>query len=158
PSGEARAALAAAGCALVDGTQPEPVALARRVVDIDGLLQVIIVAPREDHARIRRVMLFSPGLGEVWVTATDEVGPELAERAGSVTRQRRSYRATQVRVDHELAGIEPHSARRAAVSDAYLAALLGVLPDPVLSIDHHDRIVTWNAAAERTLGRTRRDA
>ncbi|HEX2202754.1 MAG TPA: ATP-binding protein, partial [Longimicrobium sp.] len=94
----------------------------------------------------------------VWVTAPAEVGPALAERAAAVTRQRRAYRATRARVEHDLSLFEPHAARRAVVSDAYLAALLGVLPDPVISIDDEGNVLSWNAAAEAVLGRPRHEA
>ncbi|HEX6913335.1 MAG TPA: ATP-binding protein [Longimicrobium sp.] len=152
-----RAALAAAGCALLNGASADAVALARRIHAADPALQVVIVAPDAAKARIQRALLFGAA-GEVWVAGPAEVGPALAERAGEVTRQRRSYRATRNRLEHDLSLFEPHAARRAVVSDAYLAALLGVLPHPVISIDDEGKVLSWNAAAEAVLGHARHSA
>jgi PAS domain S-box-containing protein len=153
-----RATLRQAECALVDGTARDAVGLARRVHAADPSLQAILVTPSKDRSRIERAVLFAPGLGEVWILTPEEVDPALVERASAVTRQRRSYRATHTRIEHDLAGIEPQAARRAVVSDAYLASLLAVLPDPVLSIDPEGKILSWNPAAERVLGYPRSEA
>jgi PAS domain S-box-containing protein len=152
---EARAALGAAGCALVGGDLPDPPAIARRVKGIDPMLQVIIVALPDDRGRIERAILFTPGLGETWIAAPEELSQELVRRAGEVTRQRRARRVTSARVQHDLARVEPRSSRRPLISDAYLAELLAVLPDPVISIDEDREVLSWNPAAERILGTSR---
>jgi PAS domain S-box-containing protein len=151
-------ALRRAGCALVDGTQPDPLGLARRVHRLDPQLQVVIVAPSAERRRIERSLLFTPGLGEVWIVAPDQVDAALLQRARVVTGQRRSYQAVHTRIEHDLAAIEPHLARRALVSDAFLAALLAALPVPVLSVDDKGHVLTWNTAAERVLGYSRGEA
>jgi len=152
-----RQVLAGTGCALLDGAGPDPVGLARRIHAVDPALQVVIVAPDDERPRVQRALLFG-GAGEVWVVPPAEVGTALAERAAAVTRQRRSYRVTHARVEHDLSLFEPHAARRAVVSDAYLAALLGVLADPVISVDEEGTVLSWNAAAERVLGHARHEA
>ena len=155
PSDDTRAFLEKAGCALLDGTIADPVGLARSVHVLDPSLQVVLVAPAAERTRLERALLFAPGLGEIWIVAPEEVGTGLIERAAGVTRQRRSFRTLHARLEHDLATLEPHPARRAVISDAYLAALLGALPDPVMSLDEEGRILTWNPAAELVLGHTR---
>jgi PAS domain S-box-containing protein len=147
-----------APCALLDGTHPAAVRLARRVHELDPPLQLVIVAPAAEHARLHREVILAPGAGEIWIVEPAEVDPELVQRAASVTRQRRQYRSTRNRLQHDLTAIEPNATRRAVVSDAYLAALLSVLPNPVLSIDEGGTVLSWSAAAEQVLGRPRADA
>ncbi|HEX2210282.1 MAG TPA: PAS domain-containing sensor histidine kinase [Longimicrobium sp.] len=152
-----RAALADAECALVDGADADPVGLARMLHASEPALQVVIVAAHGERPAIERALLFGRA-GEVWIVPPGEVGPALGTRAAQVTRQRRSYRTTHARLEHDLSLFEPHAARRAVVSDAYLAALLGVLPDPVISVDDQGTVLSWNAAAERVLGPSRQQA
>jgi PAS domain S-box-containing protein len=147
--------LARFDAALLDATSLDALGAARRVRERDQTLQVAVVVDPEDRGRIERNMLVRPGLGELWITVPADVDPGFVERAAVVTKQRRSGRATQRRVEHDLAAIEPHAARRAVISDAYLAALLGLLPDPVVSIDDRGRVLSWNRAAERFFGRAR---
>jgi PAS domain S-box-containing protein len=158
PGERHRTALRGAECVLVDGAAANPIGLARRVHTEDSAVQLVLVAPPERSQSLHRSILFTPGLGEIWVVAAEEVGPALVERAGAVTRQRRSFRNVHRQIEHDLAGIEPQAARRALISDAYLASLLAVLPDPVLSIDPGGKVLSWNAAAERVLGFTRTEA
>src|SRR5690606_1739958 len=157
PPTDLQAALQGAACALVDGANPSAIELARRIREAEPAVQIAIVAPSEARTRMRRNVMFEPGLGEVWVISFEEVGPAFVERAGHVTRQRRAYRGTRTHLQHDLARIEPYAARRAVISDAYLAALLGVLPHPVVSVDADGRILSWSAAAERVLGHARGD-
>jgi PAS domain S-box-containing protein len=151
-------ALGAVECALADGGAPDAVQRVSRAHRADPTVQAVIVAAPADRARIDRAILFTPGLGEVWVVPPEEVGPRLALRAADVTRDRRRYQRTRTRVAHDLAVLEPQRAQRAVVSDAYLAALLDAAPDPILSIDEAGRVLSWNPAAERVLGHSRDDA
>ncbi|MEX2570256.1 MAG: ATP-binding protein [Gemmatimonadota bacterium] len=144
-------------CVLVDG-RADAIGLARRAHSADPTVQVIVVAPGEERKRIERAVLFGRGLGEVWIVGPDEVGSDLVERATAVTRQRRSYRTTTAAIDHDLASMAPRPARRAIISDAYLASLLTVLPDPVISLDPEGRVLSWNAAADRVIGYRRFEA
>jgi PAS domain S-box-containing protein len=104
---------------------------------------------------MERNILFAPGLGEVWLRDPRQIDDALLAQAADVTRQRRAARSTRRRVEHDLAAIEPHAMRRAAISDAYLAALLSVLPDPVISMDERDHVISWNRAAELVFGTPR---
>jgi PAS domain S-box-containing protein len=144
---------AAAAAALVDGALPDAVALARRLRAADPTLQPVLVAADEAARRtLERALLFAPGLGELWVVEAADVDAELVERAAAVTAQRRRYRGTRRAVAATLARAEPRRADRALVSDAFLATLMEVLPDPVLSLDAEGRILSANPAAERTFG------
>ena len=70
----------------------------------------------------------------------------------AVTGQRRRYRGRGRRIELALSELEPAARQRAPISDAYLAALLQLLPDPVLSIDERGSVLSWNPAAERAFG------
>jgi PAS domain S-box-containing protein len=147
----APASLAEIDCVLI-GDVPNAVAEAQRVRDAASDVQLVIVAPPERHPPLRREILFSPGLGEVWVITPDEADVRMADRARAVTRARRVYRGTRHEIAADLAGFEPHRTRHAAVSEAYLAALLHAVPDPIVSTDDRGRVLSWNAAAEQVLG------
>jgi PAS domain S-box-containing protein len=154
-----RAEAEAAGVVLIDGALTGAVATARRLRTLDPTLQPVLVACDEaERTRLERSLLFAPGLGELWVVTAAEVDAELAERAAAVTAQRRRYRGTRRTVQAGLARAEPRRAERTLVSDAFLAALMEVLPDPILSLDEEGRILSWNPAAERQLGYTREEA
>jgi PAS domain S-box-containing protein len=121
-------------------------------------VQLVIVAPAERHALLRREILVSPGLGEVWVVEPGAVDAALIERAASVTRARRTFRGTRDRLAGELARLESREPRRDVISDAYLAALLRAAPDPIISAAESGEVVSWNNAAERLFGVRRSDA
>ena len=144
-----------ATCALVDGSGRNAVGLARQVRAADSHLQVTLVTSSEDRQRVERAALFAPGLGEVWFISPEEVSAALVESARTVTRQRRAYQTTQTTIEHDLSSIESQPIRRAIVSDAYLASLLAILPDPVISIDQPGTILSWNPAAQQVFGYTR---
>ena len=151
-AGDARA-LRGAGCVLIDAATPGVLDHVRRVRRADGAVQPVVVAAEGDRARIERGLLFTPGVGEIWIVTPGEVGSALLARAAEVTAQRRAHLRRQHQVEHALANLEPSPPRRAVLSDAYLAALLGALPDPVLSVDSDGRVISMNPAAERVFGR-----
>ncbi|MEW5930797.1 MAG: PAS domain-containing sensor histidine kinase [Gemmatimonadota bacterium] len=153
-----RDAVVRADCALVDAAVPDPAGAARRVHAADPALQVLLVAPAAEHARLRQSLLFAPGLGEVWLVDPAEVHPGLVDRAAGVTGQRRRWRATRAGVERSLAAHGSAPPRRTRLSDAYLASLLQALPDPVASIADGGEVVSWNPAAERVLGRPAHEA
>lgn len=140
------------GSVWIDAVNLQPLGVARAVAARDATVQAVVVAPDEDRSIHERALLFTPGLGEVWLVGPDEVGPETLERAHEVTGTRRRYRDSRGQWSQKLERLNERSPRRAVVSDAYLAALLRVLPDPVVSVDEADRIVSWSDAAERCLG------
>ncbi|MBW3629455.1 MAG: PAS domain S-box protein [Gemmatimonadetes bacterium] len=145
-------------CLLADGAPRNAIDTLRNLHRLDPSLQTIVVTRPEDRARLERAILFAPGLGEVWLVPAEQVGPELIERAAAITAKRRTYRTTRSRVLEGLRELEPHPARRAVVTDAFLAALLDASPDPIIAVDARGYILSWNPGAEKLLGRTARVA
>ena len=150
--------LRAASCVLIDARQPRVFEQLRRLHRADPSIQPVVVAMRDDRPRLERGLLFTPGLGELWIVSPEEVGAGLVERAHAVTRQRRAHLLRTRQVEHALAALEPSPPRRASISDAYLAALLHALPDPIVSVDAAGLVVSLNPAAERALGHGRAEA
>jgi PAS domain S-box-containing protein len=146
---DAQLVLKRSNCALLDATLADVLEEARRIRELEPPLQVLIVAAADVRPRIEHTMLFTPGLGDVWVVEPAQVRPELLHRARAVTAHRRAYHDTRSR---RRAAVGARVTSRTHISDAYLAALLSVLPDAVISIDPEDRILSWNGAAERVFG------
>jgi len=149
---------AEAPCVLVDGLAADLPGLLRRIRVANAEIQVVVIAPAEEHAGLQRALLFTPGIGETWFETADAVGAELLQRAAQVTETRREYRRTRGAVERGLATIRRTSDQRSVISDAYLAALLEAVPDPVISIDEAGAVLTWNPSAERLLGVSRAEA
>ncbi|CAA9307101.1 MAG: hypothetical protein AVDCRST_MAG89-871, partial [uncultured Gemmatimonadetes bacterium] len=147
-----------ADAAFVDGSPRDALAVARRLRTLDPTLQTVIVAEGGKRTEVERALLFAPGLGEVWIVEPEQVDDDLLRRAASVTAQRRRFRGTEKAVARDLARVEPRRAERALVSDAFLAALLDMLPDPVVSLDDDGKVLSWNPAAEATTGHGRAEA
>jgi PAS domain S-box-containing protein len=137
--------------ALIDATSVDPIAAARRLRARQPPLQLIIVTPGHTRADIQRAVTFSPGLGEVWIEEPAAIEPELLRRAAEVTRQRRRYQVTRGQLTSAISALRPAVRAEPYVSDAYLAALLQVIPDPILSIDDQDHVLSWSPAAEQWL-------
>jgi PAS domain S-box-containing protein len=145
-------ALAGAGCVLLDAAAPDPLSVARIAHRLDPEVQVLIVADTESQRRsLGRAILFTPGIGELWLVSPGEVAGGIAERAAGVTRQRRKFRRTRERIARDRVESSPQRSTRALISDDYLANLLQVLPDPVFSVDAGGRILSANPAAGRVL-------
>jgi PAS domain S-box-containing protein len=150
--------LAESACVLIDGSRADALPRVTSASRTDETVQPVIVAPSADRERIQREILFTPGIGEVWLVSPEELNPSLLERAADVTERRRRHRRTRGQVAHALATLEPHAERRAVISDAYLASLLEAAPDPILSVDAEGVILSWNPGAERLLGLERGEA
>ncbi|MGI8766926.1 MAG: PAS domain-containing protein, partial [Gemmatimonadaceae bacterium] len=149
---EAVGAVAGAECVLIDAHTLDALPTARHVHQVDAEVQVIAVVDTEERRRaLERAMLFAPGVGEVWLASSGEVVGGLAERAVGVTRQRRKFRCTRERLERDGVTQSPQRTERALISDAYLANLLQVLPDPVFSVDAAGRILSATPAAARLL-------
>ena len=149
---DAQLVLKRSTCALLDAALADVLEEARRIRELEPPLQVLIVAAADVRPRIEHTMLFMPGLGDVWVVEPAQIRPELLHRARAVTAHRRAFHDTRSRRRHDRAAVGARVTSRTHISDAYLAALLSVLPDPVISIDPEDRILSWNGAAERVFG------
>ncbi|HEX6309512.1 MAG TPA: ATP-binding protein [Longimicrobiales bacterium] len=147
--------LSAFDAALVDAAAVDALHVAQQLHARDATLQLTAVGPADVRGRIGRAMIVRRGIGELWLIDGAELDAAFIERAAEVTRQRRGSRATHRRIEHDFAAIERQTARAAFTSDAYLAALLAVLPDPVVSIDADGRVISWNRAAEKCFDRPR---
>lgn len=147
------AAIDGADGVLVDADSvPDPLAAARRVHRETADVQIVIVTNAEGRRReLQRAMLFTPGIGEVWLATPGEVGGGIIERAAGVTRQRRKFRRTRERLERERIVQSPQQAERALISDAYLADLLQILPQAVFSVDERGWIRSANPSAEEIL-------
>ena len=151
PGGDVRDTVADehADVALVEATSPDPFAAVRDLRAADPALQPVVLVPGPERPALERALLFAPGVGETWVR--EQVDETVLAQAAAITRQRRQYQQIQ----RQLAVMVPHrdgGGARPLVTDAYLAALLQVLPDPAIALDAHGRVVYWSAAAERMLG------
>lgn len=142
-----------ADCVLVDAdSDADPLAAARRVHRAAPEVQVVVVAGAEERRRgLQRAMLFTPGIGEVWLASPGEVSAGITDRAAGVSRQRRKFRRTRERLERERIAQSPQQTERALISDAYLADLLQLLPQAVFSLDAQGRIRSANPAAEEVL-------
>jgi PAS domain S-box-containing protein len=123
-----------------------------RIHALDPTVQVIVLADPEERAEAERTLLFTPGVGEVWIAGPDEADREMLSRAADVTRRRRGFRRTRATLQAGLRRMGPTKSERAQVSDAFLAALLEVVPDPVLSLAVDGRVVSANPATGRLVG------
>jgi PAS domain S-box-containing protein len=147
------ALLRSVSAVLIDGATTEPLHVARRLHGLAAELQVIIVAPAAQRPELELALLFATGMGEVWFVDPGDVDRELLERAAGITGTRRGYSATRDQVRSAIAGFGGlGTGRHAHASDAYFAALLQVLPDPVFSVDENDCVVSFSPAAEQCLG------
>jgi PAS domain S-box-containing protein len=148
PAGEVRSS----DVALIDAASTDAPAAARRLRSTDAALHIVLVVAAAARPQVERALLFTPGVGEVWIVAPAEVDEALLDRAAEITRTRRSYEVTRANVQAVLTTMPRNEApRHAYISDAYLAALLQVLPDPVLSIGDDSSVASWSPAAERVL-------
>jgi PAS domain S-box-containing protein len=147
-----RAALRDVDLALVDAATVDSVSVIRRVRAVDAAIHLIIVAPAAQRAALERALLFAPGVGEVWIEDNTSVDADVAARAAGITRTRRSYQANRARIQATVSALpERRAPSQPHISDAYLAALLQVLPDPILSIDADGCVLSWSPAAANTL-------
>jgi PAS domain S-box-containing protein len=145
-------ALPDAGSLLIDAGIEAPLSVASRARKLAPQVQVILVAAPEQSAEVERAMLFTPGLGEPWLVAPDEAGPELVSRAAEVTRQRRAHARTLDRVADQVTILERPGANPRRLSDQYLATLLELLPEPVLALDEDGDILFLNPEGATAFG------
>jgi PAS domain S-box-containing protein len=143
---------------LVDGEVSDATDRIQRACRADSSVQAVVVAPATEHPRLTRAILFAPGIGEVWLRSPDELTPDLVREASDLTRTRRGYLQTEMRVRQRLTAMEAPAEHRAVISDAYLAALLEAVPHPVISVDEAGVVQSWNPGAERVLGYSRSEA
>jgi PAS domain S-box-containing protein len=151
-SGGLQSVLAGTDAVLIDARVEAPLALARRIRRASPELQLILVADAEAGRALHQAMIFTPGLGEPWMVDPSDVTPELVERAGKITRQRRSHARQLARVSGRVAVLQAPDRRRSRMSDQYLATLLELLPEPVFALDENDEILFANPIARSVFG------
>ena len=70
-----------ADCVLVDAASLDPLAIARRVHQVDADVQVVVVAESEERRRaLASGVLFTPGVGGIWIASPADVTGAIAER------------------------------------------------------------------------------
>jgi PAS domain S-box-containing protein len=149
-----RQALLSCTCALIDAARVgvgDMTALIRRLHQADASVQTIVVGDAAQQSAMRRALFFVPDAGEVWFTDDASVDVGLLERASDLTQRRRAYGRAQQVVAHEQTLTAPVDTRVLA-SEAFLAGLLRVLPDPVFSVNEAGLVQSANAAGEEILG------
>lgn len=146
-----RDGLGGAGAVLIDAAVAAPLSLARRAHRLAASAQLVIVAAPEEHQDLNRSMLFTPGIGEVWMVPPADVTTELIERAAAVGAQRQRHAERSSRVSERMAAIEPVREGRRFMADQYLAVLLELLPEPVLALDTDDTLIFRNPSAANVL-------
>jgi PAS domain S-box-containing protein len=146
------AALGRAEALLIDAGVEAPLALARRARRLAPQLQLVFVATPEQRSDVERAMRFTPGLGEPWVVAPEDTGPDVVRRAAEITRQRRAHARTLDRVSGRVAMLQRPPEQRRRLSDQYLATLLEMLPEPVLAVDEDNAILFANPEGAAAFG------
>ena len=152
----AQAALNGAECVVINAESVDAIKVARAVHAVDPTVQIIAVTPDEGRRALERILLFAPGVGELWLASPPDIAGGLTERAAGVTRQRRKFEQTRARLEREQHTESPQRLERALISDAYLAALLEAIPEAVCSLDASGRILSTNAGAETLFGQPQR--
>lgn len=142
--------LAGAGAIIIDAGVDAPLSLTRRAHRLVAAAQLVIVASGEELQDLNRSMLFTPGIGEVWVVESSDATPALFEQAAAVGAKRRRHARRSGEVSRRVARLEP-SERPRIMADQYLAVLLELLPDPVLALGEDDELLFRNPAAAEVL-------
>jgi PAS domain S-box-containing protein len=146
----------ASDCAMIDCNASEPIVVAQTLFTVDSGIQVILVCDQAARPALERSILFTPGLGEIWIHGPDQIDAALISRAAKVTRQRRRFRNTR----EQIASASLHAAgraERAVISDGFLASLLQLLPTAVFTVNMEGLVVGANSAAEALLGHEEKD-
>jgi two-component system, cell cycle sensor histidine kinase and response regulator CckA len=141
----------------VDLGRPSPWAAVRQLREAAPALQLAVVAPDGEVAGARSTLAFLPEVGEVAVVPTGPDTRDLLRRLREVaaaSHQRQRVRGALDAMNRDLAGRRAPDVdtSRKAVSEHYLAALVRHAADTIVSLDPAGRIVTFNAAAQRSWG------
>jgi len=118
---------------------------------------MVLIAAQHEPA-LRRSLMFSTPAGTSWhLERADD--PLLAERIHGALMQRvhgQRLRTTLDRLKLSLtrqAPVEASEHRRLVASDLLLGSVLRHASDAIVSLDHQQRIQTWNDGARRLFGR-----
>jgi signal transduction histidine kinase len=128
-------------------------ALARRIHEMAPAVQTAVIVRADEYDAMRRSILFAPGVGELWVIQEQLIDGGFIKRAADVTRQRQRYERTRpsLAVERSHARADGIAEERTIISEAFLAGLLKVLPDPIFTVDQRGLVLSSNDAADRLL-------
>jgi PAS domain S-box-containing protein len=143
----------------VDATWHRPLSVVRHLRAAGHDVPIALVVAAEDVEATRTTLALLPGAGEVAVVTAgggegdDDLVHRLEQLARS-SRGRQQLRGALDVMNRALAGRSQPTAQRgrSGISEHYLAALVRHAADTIVALDGRSRIVTLNAAAERTLG------
>jgi two-component system, cell cycle sensor histidine kinase and response regulator CckA len=141
----------------IDPAWPRPIAAVHRLRGLEAPPALALVVPDAEVASSRSTLAFLPEVGEVAVIPAGAGGADLHRRLSEVTsssRHRQQLRGALDAINRDLADRRNPAAEDASstVSEHYLAALVRHAADTIISLDPGGRIVTINAAAQRSWG------
>lgn len=134
----------------------DPLDVARHVRDMGGqVLLVLFTASRSVRDALRAELLRDPFLyARHEVVDVNDTPRRLRSHLGQVlTRVERAQARGSARCPRRGSGRSTPRAAPAQGSDPYLASILAQAHEAIVSTDEHARVVCWNGAAERLLGR-----
>lgn len=143
--------LAQHGTVLLDGRMDAPLSAGRRIRRLAPACQLLLVARDAERKALERSLLYTPGLGEVWLVAPEEITAELLREADAVGTAKRSHASRAQQVAGRVASLAPRTGQRPFLANQYLATLLELLPHPVLSLDETNGVLFANPAARALL-------
>jgi two-component system, chemotaxis family, CheB/CheR fusion protein len=136
---------------------PRAVSFARRVRFHHPDALILLVAPTEQHASLRRQLGIAPMLGRDWKI----VGPlatgvlQETQRWRELSTRRARSRTTLHAVGQRITSSAPRGETKAhqeLVSQRFLFSVFTHGLDATVCVNHHQQIVAWNAAAEQFFG------
>lgn len=136
-----------------------PLQVARRVRGESPRAHIVFIADRAADPALRRELMVGR-IGTEWsIAPADQVetAAGIVRAAVAGAERRRKLRTTIGRVNLQLAHPQA-AARRAVISDHFLALVLEQLSDAVVVLDPDSRVLAWNGAATRAFGNIRRGA
>jgi two-component system, cell cycle sensor histidine kinase and response regulator CckA len=145
------------GLVAIDLGGSRPWASVRQLREAAPALPLAIIAPDDEVAAARSSLAFLPEAGEVTVLPAGADPRELLRRLrelAAATEQRQRVRGALDAMNRDLAERRPSvdDGPRTSVSEHYLAALVRHAADTIISLDPAGRVVTVNAAAQRSWG------
>ncbi|HYF07804.1 MAG TPA: PAS domain-containing protein, partial [Acetobacteraceae bacterium] len=108
---------------------------------------------------------FSPEISEAWILSNDTALPDLQRlirEAGAAAENVRARKALYGRINAQLGpatrsaenDVAAPQARRTALTEGYLAAILANAPDALVAASSDGLIIGWNDAAARLFGKS----
>ena len=137
-----------------------PVQVARTVRSSSPEAHIVFLTTPENDPALRRELLVGR-IGTQWSIAPAQrpvEATEVVRQAIAGTERRRKLRTTLGRINMSLARPAAPPARRALISDHFLASVLDQLSDAIVVLDPSGGVLAYNAAAARAFGTIHRGA